>query len=443
MPASPPSTHARKRLRLMATVMVASVCLGATALAQIPGQIPGLPVPTLPPLPDVPGIARDAVPAVERRLADVRKLKLRDLLRTNRQTLEADPAGAPIVRHEVIAIAPTDAALAAARATGFAVGEREELDGLDSTLVTLRAPEGVSTRRALDRLRALDPAGVYDFNHIYSESGVATDAPWRGAKQGAGGGGAVRVGLIDGGVNARHPALAGEQVETRAFAGAAVTTLHGTAVASLLVGRSGAFHGASPGARLYAADVYGGLPTGGSASAIARAFSWMARERVAVVNVSLVGPPNRALESVVASMVSRGFLVVAAVGNDGAAAPPLYPASYPGVVGVTGVNARGRALVEAARGEQVDFAAPGADMVAADNAAAMAPVRGTSFAAPIVAGLLARKLPSPSAEGAARAVRDLAAQAEDLGDRGTDRVYGVGLVGGEVRTAPAGPVARR
>jgi len=443
----PPSEHRRRRrlgiTAVVAAAMAANVALAATALA----QLPGLPVPTLPPPPDVPALARDALPetaATVGRLADLRKLRVRDLLRDNRRVLEADPSGAPIVRHEVIAIAPSEAALAAARAAGFSVGPREALGGLATSLVTLRAPEGVSTRRALRRLRALDPDGVYDFNHIYLESGVAPEVPWRGARQHAGGGGAsVRLGLIDGGVNIGHPALAGARIETRAFAGETKPTLHGSAVASLLLGRADDFAGVVPGARLYAADVYGDLPIGGATSAIARAFSWLAEERVAVVNVSLVGPPNRALETIVAGMVSRGFLVVAAVGNDGPAARPLYPASYPGVIGVTGVNAQGRALVEAARGPQVDFAAPGGDMIAADAATSFAPVRGTSFAAPIVAGLLARRLSAPNPEYAAHAVRELAAQAEDLGARGRDDVYGAGLVGRTLRTPARGALAQR
>ena len=67
-------------------------------------------------------------------------------------------------------------------------------------------------------------------------------------------------------------------------------------------------------------------PTGGAVDAVAAAFGWMARERVAVINVSLVGPRNALLERVVKTLVSRGHLIVAAVGNDGPAAPPLYPA---------------------------------------------------------------------------------------------------------------------
>jgi len=143
-----------------------------------------------------------------------------------------------------------------------------------------------------------------------------------------------------------------------------IPAAHGTAVASLLVGRATEFHGVLPSAELYAADVYCGAPTGGAVDALAGAFGWMVRERIAVINVSLVGPDNAVLARIVASLTARGYAIVAAVGNDGPAAPPLYPASYPHVIGVTGVDAQHRVLVEAARGAQVMFAAPGADMAA-------------------------------------------------------------------------------
>ncbi len=42
-------------------------------------------------------------------------------------------------------------------------------------------------------------------------------------------------------------------------------------------------------------------------------------------------------------------MIVAAVGNDGPSARPAYPASYPGVLAVTGVDGRNRALIEAGR----------------------------------------------------------------------------------------------
>jgi subtilisin family serine protease len=216
-----------------------------------------------------------------------------------------------------------------------------------------------------------------------------------------------------------------------------VPSAHGTAVASLLAGSAGDFHGAAPQAELFAADVYCGLPAGGAVDRLAAALGWMARERVAVINVSLVGPRNALLERVVASLVSRGFLIVAAVGNDGPAAPPLYPAAYDGVMGVTAVDARHRVLIEACRGKHLDLAAPGADMSAATlgqsgQTDAFASVRGTSFAAPIVAGLLARTLARPDSAARDQAVAALAGSAEDLGPRGRDDIYGAGLVGTDV-----------
>jgi subtilisin family serine protease len=209
-----------------------------------------------------------------------------------------------------------------------------------------------------------------------------------------------------------------------------------------MIGRSVDFHGAAPGAELYAADVYCGSPAGGAADAVADAFSWLVRERVAVINVSLVGPPNVTLEAVIRMVVARGHLVVAAVGNDGPAAPPLYPASYSGVVGVTAVDTHRRVLFEAGRGPQVRFAAPGADMSAAKSLQTFGLVRGTSFAAPIVAGLLAERLQEPDRQAAERAVDDLAHRAIDLGAVGPDPVYGWGLVGGDLAPEPRLATAR-
>jgi subtilisin family serine protease len=174
---------------------------------------------------------------------------------------------------------------------------------------------------------------------------------------------------------------------------------------------------------------------GGAADRIAAALGWLDHQDVGVVNISLVGPSNALLARAVAAMQARGHLLVAAVGNDGPAAPPLYPASYPGVVGVTGVDRRGRPLPEAARGPQVKFAAPGSQMVsAAPGTPPYRQVRGTSFAAPIVAALLAQRLPRPDRAAAARAVDALAREAG--GGAANDEI-GYGVVGANLRTDPA------
>ncbi|MBW8815991.1 MAG: S8 family serine peptidase [Caulobacterales bacterium] len=359
------------------------------------------------------------------------------LLALHPEAVEPDAAGHPALRGEILGLDVSPAALAQARAAGFAVRAQETVAGLDLATVTLATPRGMAAAEALRRLRALDPAGRYDLDHIYFESGVAAagrpavgSANPRPAK-------GLRIGLVDGAAPAAIPALQHARLVQQAFApGGLKATAHGAAVASLLVGEGPGFRGAAPGATLYVADVYGTTPAGGSALAVVRALGWLVQARVPVVNVSLVGPPNAVLGAAVAATLARGHLIVAAVGNEGPAAPPLYPAAYPGVVAVTGVDARRRVLPEAGRGAQVAFAAPGADMLASGLDGAMAEVRGTSFAAPLVAGRLAALLPEADPGRARQAVEALARQAVDLGARGPDPVYGRGLVAFELAVRP-------
>lgn len=179
--------------------------------------------------------------------------------------------------------------------------------------------------------------------------------------------------------------------------------------------------------RIAVADVYGADPAGGNALAISRALDWLIGLRTRVISISLVGPNNPLLAQAIAAARRRGTLVVAAVGNDGPAAPPTYPASYPGVIAVTGVDGRNRALIEAGRALHLDYAAPGADMVAANAAGRWVRVRGTSYAAPLVAARAAAVL---SSDGAIAA---LDREAVDLGRKGADSTYGRGLLCGSCR----------
>lgn len=368
-------------------------------------------------------------------LAEVRRLAAERLIREHPEAVEADAQGAPVVRGEVLALSPSEAALSAARAAGFRVGARASSPELGLDSVTLLAPAGLSAREALRRLRALDPQGQYDLDHIYQEGGRVAGAAGSAETSN---GRSVRVGLVDGSVDAGHPVFRGTRLTQQAFAsGGAKVTAHATAVASLMAGSDGAFRGAATGGEVLVADVYGTTPAGGSATAIAQGLAWLAHSRVGVINISLVGPPNLVLAAAVRALTARGFLLVAAVGNDGPAAAPLYPAAYPGVIAVTGVDARRRVLPEAGRGPQVVFAAPGAEMAAAAPGGGFAVVRGTSFAAPLVAAALAADLPSPDPAAAAAAVRRLAASAQDLGPRGRDPVFGLGLVAFDRRTDPA------
>lgn len=319
-------------------------------------------------------------------LVDLRRLRLSLLVEAHRTELDRDGAGNPVRRDRLLAVDPDPSGLAAAAAAGFRVLADVDEDQLGLRLVSLSVPARMNPRKALDVLRRSAPSLNADFDHIYEPAGGALAPAITRLASGTAPRG-TRIGMIDGGV-ASHPSMARASIEQKGFAGPASATGHGTAVASLLVGDQGLFKGAARGASLFVGDVYGGNPASGSALSIVRAMDWAASKNPQLISISLVGPANCAIERGIAALRGRGILIVAAVGNDGPAAPPQYPASYPGVIAVTGVDAKGKALIEAGRATHLDFAAPGADLAAALPGSGYARIRGTSFAVPLVAARL-------------------------------------------------------
>jgi len=376
-----------------------------------------------------------------------RQMHAEALHQGHRDLLDFDPRGNLIVRNEIIGFGATAPGLAIAQAAGFVISRQDALKALDADIVVLTAPQGMSARKALKKLREIDPDATYDFNHIYFESATGAGAESAAAAAqapmspppGDGHASARRVGLIDGGVEPSHSALHSLTLHTHGCNGTVVPSAHGTAIASRLVAGFNEAAPTVPHVDLYVADVYCGAPTGGSTDAVIHGLAWLIQENVPVINVSLVGPPNTLLQRVVEMASARGYRIVAAVGNDGPAAPPLYPAAYPGVVAVTGVDGADKALIEAGHGKFIAFAAPGADIEAASLPRGSSPVRGTSFAAPIVASRLALLLERPDPVAAERAVSALAASAVDLGSPGRDSVYGYGCIGCTAPNAADGP----
>jgi minor extracellular protease Epr len=407
------------------------VALGAALAAAACG---GAAAQLLPPLPSTPPVVGGALGQVGRtadrtlgevrgsagELASARVDRLAALVRANRDRLEMTDLG-PAVRGEVIAIDAGPAAIAAAEAAGFTRIGGERIEGLEIEEVTLQVPRGWSVDRALSRLRRIAPGAEFAANHLHGQAGGAAAAGTALLAQ-SGSAGPAPVGIIDGGV-AAHPALRGTIRQQGFAAGAPRPSGHATALASLVAG-TGPIRGAAPGAPLLVADVYGNDPAGGNALALARALGWMNVQRVPVIAISLVGPANALVARAIARTQARGAHIVAAVGNDGPAAPPAYPASYPGVIAVTGVDGRGRVLAEAGRAAHLDYAAPAADMAAAAANGGTNPVRGTSFAVPLVAGRLAVHVRE------ARPIAALDAEATDRGRRGIGR----GVICGACRT---------
>jgi len=402
-------------LKHLLAAAAVSVALGGSAGAQllggalpvppiaVPGPVGNVPVagPILqnilaqpgaqqvisPTLDSVSGVTENIAQSGPQSLLDLRQLRLQELIRSNRATVDSDGNGLPVRRGMVAVLNPDSVGLQAAFRSGFRIAADQPNPELGLRIVSLAVPNGMSARNGLKLLHKVAPQLQADFDHLFEPAGGSL-APIAGALAASPGGAGGRViGMVDGGV-ASHPSLAGKSIEQNGFAGPPAPTGHGTAVASLLVGSQGPFRGAAPGTSLFVADVYGGNRAAGSATSIVKALGWLSGHHPQVINISLVGPSNLLVQRAIQIVQSRGIDVVAAVGNDGPAAPPQYPASYPGVIAVTAVDAGGRALPEAGKAAHLDFAAPGADMAAALPGQGYARVRGTSFAAPLAAARL-------------------------------------------------------
>lgn len=350
------------------------------------------------------------------RLLRLREQTLERLLRRHGDVIERDAAGDLARRGEVLATAPRDEEVAALEQAGFRVAERSMIEGLEIEVVRLMVPAGMTLARAQRLAGEVAPQVEVSADNLYRPTGSSapTGAPASTSRTLAARSGAISVpaiGMIDG---AAGKALA-ISVQKGFARGAPVPSDHGSAVASLLL--------ATGVLQVWVADVYGTDPAGGNALAIAKAMGWLTAGGCKVVTISLVGPDNPLIAKAVAAARKRGVVVLAAVGNDGPAAPPAYPASYAGVLAITGVDRKGRALIEAGRALHVDYAAPGAEVRAADASGRMRLWRGTSFATPLAAARVAEALASDTDWRIA-----LDREARDLGRKGPDATYGRGLL---------------
>ncbi|VAX03360.1 hypothetical protein MNBD_GAMMA20-2203 [hydrothermal vent metagenome] len=235
-------------------------------------------------------------------------------------------------------------------------------------------------------------------------------------------------------VNSTHETLRGSRIIQQAFVDTGTPPMtHGTSIASLLVGEFREFQGLLPGATLYSAAVFTQHHSGSikaRADSLAAALNWLVKQQVPAINMNLVGSPNALLQVAVRKTLEQGHAIIAAVGNDGPAAPLLYPAAYPGVIAVTAVDTNQHIYRRANRGQHVDFSAPGVKVRAADPRGGYGTFSGTSYAAPVVSALLARRLKVPDVTHQQHVIAQLQQQATDMGASGRDPVFGYGLISG-------------
>lgn len=283
---------------------------------------------------------------------------------------------------------------------------------------------GLPTSTSVDQSRAMlaqaTPDAIVTLNNIYrsaqayrAASSQPPPARSRARLRGT-------LGVIDTGVDAS--AVSGALLSQNAFAGPnTVARSHGSTVVAIAVSR---------GVHVQVADVFGHSPDGAlaaSADRIAAAIDWMIEHRIAVINISVEGPANPVLQEMVRRAAERGHIIVAAAGNGGPAARPIFPAAFDGVLAVTAIDDEGRPYIRANRGDYIDFAANGVNVIV-EVGGSSERVSGTSFAAPVIAANAAIQLHAPSPTEAARVVARMRAHAEDLGAPGRDDIFGWGAL---------------
>jgi hypothetical protein len=231
-------------------------------------------------------------------------------------------------------------------------------------------------------------------------------------------GAGVVVAVLDSGIDAGHPDLAGKVLDARSFLdddlGVSDVLGHGTHIASIIAGTGaasdGRYRGVAPDAALISGRVCNAVDC--QESAILAGLAWAVVDKHApIVNLSLgrtddpeVDPVEDAINQL---STQYGTLFVVAAGNAGGTATVASPGSADAALTVGAVDREDHLAAFSSRGPRVgdgaikpDLTAPGVDIVAA-RAAAAGPgfgepvgtsylrLSGTSMATPHVAGAAA------------------------------------------------------
>jgi len=163
-------------------------------------------------------------------------------------------------------------------------------------------------------------------------------------------------------------------------------------------------------------------------SDIASAFQFAADHGVRVINASLGGPnPSDTLQIAVNYAWNEGAVIFAAAMNDSTDSP-YYPAASTYVVAVSATDSNDHLASFSNYGNWITLAAPGTNILTTVNGGGYTYWNGTSFSAPIVAGVAALCLAVNPALSASDLVSLLKQTADDIGPPGFDLSFGWGRV---------------
>jgi subtilisin family serine protease len=230
-----------------------------------------------------------------------------------------------------------------------------------------------------------------------STAQIGAPKAWQAGFTGKG----VRVAVLDGGVDEKHPDLVGRQVAERDFTGSGNTTDevgHGTHVAATIASTDKTHRGVAPDAELLDAKVC--TPGGCPDSAVLEGMRWAVEQGAHVINMSLgrqdtpeIDPLEEAVDRITRE---SGVLFVVAAGNEGEPETIDSPGSADSALSVGAVDRDDHIASYSSRGPSAagaikpDVTAPGTGIVAAQAGSTGRVARsGTSMATPHVAGVVA------------------------------------------------------
>ena len=245
----------------------------------------------------------------------------------------------------------------------------------------------------------------------------------------------MTVAVVDSGVDATHPDLAGRvlpQIDLVDDPWTGDPTGHGTHVAGII---AASLDGAGVAGLANEVNI---LPirvmdaTGsGDFLTIASGIVEAVDQGAKVINLSLGSEYSSDIITVaVGYAVDSGVTVIAAGGNSYAEGNPVeYPAALPGVIGVSSVDRDGLSSVFANSGSYIDIAAPGEAILSTVPGGGWDYLDGTSMAAPFVSATAALvRVANPSLTKAQVDTTLLATARDDADGDGRDNWFGHGIL---------------